>query len=175
MIHCKYDELVDPTELQPHPKNRNKHSKHQIQRLSEILLYQGWRHPIKVSKLSGYITSGHGRLESALLAGMQQVPVVYQDYADGDMEYADLIADNAIASWSNLELEKINVDIADLGPDLDIDMLGMIDFKIEPAEKEKKKDASRLSIIVKFNDRDDMQLLFDELKSRDYVCSINQK
>jgi hypothetical protein len=175
VIHCKYDELLHPDELNEHPLNRNKHSKDQIQRLSEILEYQGWRHPIKISILSGCVTSGHGRLLAAKLRKWKEVPVVYQNYQDSDMEYADLIADNAIASWSSLELDKINVDLETLGPDLDIDMLGMLDFKIEPADKEHKKDASRLSIIVKFNDRDELQLLFDELKSRDYVCSINQK
>lgn len=134
-IHCQYSELVDISELKPHPKNRNNHSEAQIDRLCEIIKYQGVRHPIKVSNLSGFISSGHGRLLAAKKLGMKRVPVSYQDYTDEAQEYADLIADNAIASWSELDLSGINSDIGDLGPDFEIDLLGIKDFVLEPTEK----------------------------------------
>ncbi len=135
-IHCAHDELIDPKSLKQHPKNRNKHSKEQIDRLCKILEYQGWRYPIKVSKRSGLITSGHGRLMAALKMGLTEVPVCYQDYDSDEQEYADLQADNAIASWSELDLSGINLDIQDLGPDFDIDLLGIKNFTIDVAEKE---------------------------------------
>jgi len=81
-IHCLYDKLVSPRELKAHAKNRNKHPDEQIRRLADILDYQGWRYPIKVSNLSGQVTSGHGRIQAALLKGWQAVPVVYQDYTN---------------------------------------------------------------------------------------------
>ena len=104
VIHCPHDRLVPLAELKPHPQNRNRHPKEQIERLAKILQYQGWRYPIKVSKLSGFITSGHGRLEAAKHLGLEAVPVSVQDYQDEAQEYADLQADNAIASWSELDL-----------------------------------------------------------------------
>lgn len=134
-IHCQYSQLVPVKELKAHPKNRNEHPKEQLERLAKILEYQGWRYPIKVSKLSGFITSGHGRLAAAKLLKLKEVPVSFQDYADEAQEYADLQADNAIASWSELDLSAINTDIGDLGPDFDIDLLGIKDFVIEPADK----------------------------------------
>ena len=103
-------------ELSPHPKNRNAHPSDQIKRLAKILEYQGFCYPIKISKLSGYITSGHGRLEAAKLNGWTEVPVNYQDYEDETQEYADLQADNAIASWAELDFSGINADLGDLGP-----------------------------------------------------------
>lgn len=136
-IHCQYSELVDSKSLKPHPKNRNKHPDDQIQRLAKILEYQGWRYPIKVSKRSGYITSGHGRLLAAHKLGLKEVPVSFQDYDSDEQEYADVQADNAIASWSELDLSAINLDIADLGPDFDIDLLGLKDFTIDVADKGK--------------------------------------
>jgi DNA modification methylase len=141
-IKCLYDELVSVNELKPHPKNRNKHPEEQIPELAEILKYQGWRYPIKVSKLSGYITSGHGRLLSAKYNKWEKVPVNFQDYDSEEQEYADVQADNAIASWAELDLSGINLDIGDLGPDFDIKLLGIKDFVIEPAEKydESKED-----------------------------------
>lgn len=131
-VNCLYDKLVPISELKPHPKNRNAHPQDQIERLAKILKYQGWRYPIKVSKRSGYITSGHGRLAAALLNAWDTVPVNYQDYESEEQEYADLQADNAIASWAELDLSGINTDLSTLGPDFDLDLLGIKAFSLNP-------------------------------------------
>lgn len=143
-IHCLYDELIDERTLKPHPKNRNMHSTPQIKRLAEILEYQGWRYPIKVSKRSGFITSGHGRLQAAIYNKWKEVPVNFQEYDSDEQEYADVQADNAIASWAELDLSGINADIGDLGPDFDLNMLGIKDFVLEPADKYGDKDADEV-------------------------------
>lgn len=134
--HCAFDALVSLGSLQVHPLNRNQHSADQIKRLAKILVHQGWRYPIKVSRRSGYVVSGHGRIEAAKLNGWTEVPVNYQEYDSDEIEYQDLIADNAIAEWAQLDLSGINSDIGDMGPDFDIDMLGIEDFTIEVADKE---------------------------------------
>lgn len=128
--------MVPVDELKPHPKNMNRHSEAQIARLSQILDYQGFRSPIVVSQLSGFIVAGHGRLEAAKKLGMTEVPVNYQEFPSEEAEYAHLVADNAIAEWAELDLSAINTDIADLGPDFDVDLLGLKDFEIEVADKE---------------------------------------
>lgn len=135
IVRCSYDELVNIKELKAHPKNRNKHPKEQVQRLAKILEYQGWRYPIKVSKRSGFITSGHGRIEAAKYLKWKQAPVNFQDYDSDEQEYADIQSDNAIAAWSELDLSGINADIGDLGPDFDIDLLGIKNFTIDVADK----------------------------------------
>lgn len=134
-VRCAHDELVLTSQLKSHPKNRNRHPADQIVRLADILKYQGWRYPVKVSKRSGFVTSGHGRIEAARLNGWDKVPVNYQDYDSEEQEYADVQADNAIASWAELDLSGINSDLGDLGPDFDIDLLGIKDFVLEPIEK----------------------------------------
>ena len=130
-IRCAYDKLVNPANLQSHPKNRNKHPDDQIQRLADILEYQGWRYPVKVSKLSGFVTSGHGRILAALKNGWNEVPVNYQEYESAEQEYADVQSDNAIALWAELDLSGINSDIGDLGPEFDIDLLGIKSFSLD--------------------------------------------
>jgi DNA modification methylase len=135
IVHCPHDALVNVKELKPNPLNRNSHPKDQIERLAKILEFQGWRYPIKVSKRSGFITSGHGRLEAAKLLKWKEVPVSFQDYDSEEQEYADTISDNSIASWSELDLSGVNADLTDLGPDFDIDLLGIKDFVLEPIEK----------------------------------------
>lgn len=128
---------VDIKKLKPHPKNPNKHSKEQIERLAEIIAYQGFRSPIVVSNRSGYIVAGHGRVEAAMANELTKVPVSYQDFTDDEQEYAHMTADNAIADWATLDLSMINKDIIELGPDFNIDMLGIKDFELEPADKTK--------------------------------------
>ena len=127
--------MLPISEAKTHPKNRNSHPQDQIERLAKILAYQGWRYPVKISKLSGYITSGHGRVEAAKLNGWTEIPVNYQDYENADQEYADVQADNSIASWSELDMAEINLDLADLGPSFDLDLLGIKHFNLDPPIK----------------------------------------
>jgi len=140
VTHCKFDELVDPKELIDNPINHNSHSKDQIARLAKLYTYHGIRHPIIVSQRSGCIVAGHGRKQAAIKAKIGQFPVVYQAFDSDDAEYAFVQSDNAIAAWAELDLSSINADLADLGPDFDVDMLGIKDFVIEPADKADKND-----------------------------------
>lgn len=134
-IRCNYDKLVPIASLKFHPKNPNQHSPEQITRLAKILNFQGWRRPIVVSNLSGCITSGHGRALAATVIGWKEVPVNFQDYDDEAQEYADLVADNAIAEWAALDLAGINANIGEFGPDFDLELLGLKDFTVDVAEK----------------------------------------
>lgn len=131
-IHCAYKSLVKVADLKEHPKNRNSHPDGQIKRLAKILEYQGFRSPLKVSKRSGFITAGHGRLLAAKLLGLSEVPVDYQDYASEEQELADVHADNAIAAWSELDLDGIASDLSEF-PGFDADLLGIKDFSLDPA------------------------------------------
>lgn len=145
-LHCKYDELVNPIKLKNHPKNRNKHGEDQIERLAELYKYHGVRHPVIVSKLSNCIVAGHGRKLAAIRAGLEGMPVVYQDFDSVEQEYAFIQADNAIALWAELDLSGINADIVDLGPDFDINMLGIQDFTLDMSEKEQDEEPPKVSL-----------------------------
>lgn len=66
-IKCAHHDLVDLHKLQPHPRNANVHPKEQIKLLSKLIDFQGQRLPIIVSKRSGFLAAGHGRLEALKL------------------------------------------------------------------------------------------------------------
>src|SRR5690606_610560 len=102
-VYCAYDEMVDIDKLVPNPRNPNKHPQKQIDLLAKIIKYQGWRVPITVSKRSGFVVRGHGRLMAAQKLGLEKVPVDFQDYANEAEEWADLIADNRIAELSEMD------------------------------------------------------------------------
>lgn len=135
-------EIVELHKLVPNPKNPNKHPQDQIERLAKLIDYQGFRNPIIVSNRSGFIVVGHGRLEAAKKLGIEQVPVIYQDFDDEAQEYAYVVSDNTIAEWADTDLSMVNTEMLDLGPDFDVDLLGIKDFEIEPIEKydEEKED-----------------------------------
>jgi len=139
VFRCNEPRLVDVSTLIPHPKNNNKHSKAQIERLAKIIEYQGFRNPIVVSDLSGFMTKGHARLDAVKLLGWEKVPADLQHYETESQEYADLIADNSIALWADFDLPMVNSELPDLGPDFDLDHLGIKDFKLDPSEKPKIK------------------------------------
>ena len=124
LVKCGFDKILPVNGLVRHKKNPNKHPKDQIQRLADIIEYQGWTYPINVSNLTGQIVSGHGRLEAAKLKGWTEVPVKYIDFENDDQEYACVVSDNSIASWAELDFSFINGEIQNLGPEFNIDLLG---------------------------------------------------
>lgn len=130
-----YAEVLSLSKLKKSKYQRNKHPEDQIERLAIIMREHGVRHPIHISKLSGQVCFGHGRWEAAKKNGWTEFPVVYQQFNNEDEEYACVQSDNAIAHWAELDLSAINTDLANLGPDFDIDLLGIENFVLEPAEK----------------------------------------
>ena len=122
-IHCARDRLADVTAIIANPRNPNRHGDKQIALLAKIIKHQGWRAPIVVSKRSGFIVAGHGRLQAALLLGCQSVPVNDQDFATEADEWAHLVADNRIAELAEMDGAELKIILTDLesnGYDLDV-------------------------------------------------------
>lgn len=101
-IHCAHDAVVPLADLIPNPKNPNSHPDHQVALIAQVIQVNGWRAPITVSRLSGMIVRGHGRLLAAQLLKETAAPVDYQEYPSEYSEMADLVADNAVAELSRL-------------------------------------------------------------------------
>lgn len=128
-VQCAHTALVAPSTLKPNPANPNRHSAHQIQLLAAVIQEQGWRSPITVSKRSGLIVRGHGRLEAALLMGCERVPVDEQDYASEAEELADLLADNRLSELAELDEDDLKKAIERLrasDPAFDTDLTGFL-------------------------------------------------
>jgi hypothetical protein len=102
-VHCAHLRMADLVSLRPNPRNPNKHSEKQIALLAKVIKHQGWRAPITVSKRSGLVVAGHGRLEAARLLGASQVPVDEQDFASDEDELAHLVADNRLAELADAD------------------------------------------------------------------------
>ena len=129
-IHCAYDELMDVAKVIPNPRNPNTHPDKQIILLAKVIEARGWRVPITVSKLSGFIVRGHGRLHAAILLGCDVVPVDLQDYASEAEEWADMIADNRLAELSEIDQNILARLVSELDGAIDTSLLGYSDKAI---------------------------------------------
>ena len=124
-IRCKYTKKVPIEELVPNPRNPNTHPEDQVKLLAKIMEFQGWRSPVVVSNLSGYIVRGHGRLLAARILGLETIPVDFQDYDNEAQEHADLVADNRIAELAEMDRAGLKDLIEELDTgDLDLEMTG---------------------------------------------------
>ena len=106
-VFCAFDEVVEINKLKENPRNPNTHPSVQIDLLAQIIKKTGWRAPITVSNLSGFIVKGHGRLQAAKAAGFKHCPVEYQNFSDEEEEMAALLADNKLAELAEIDVEKL--------------------------------------------------------------------
>lgn len=150
-VKCEHTELVDPNQLNPHPDNPNKHPKNQIRMLAKSIQAYGWRHPIVVSKRSGFIIAGHARRQAAVELDTK-APVDFQDFTTDEAERAVLLADNILPELAEMDhqLFTMNRDIL-LDAHISLETIGIpeIDVPDFPAETEgdqapldKKKDTT---------------------------------
>lgn len=131
---CEHTDQVDPSSLKAHPKNPNKHPSRQVDMLSKNIKRFGWRHPIVVSKRSGYIIAGHCRREAAVKLGCK-APVDYQDFDDETEELAVLMADNIIPELAQMDEELKELNLGELRElEMDLDELGVVEDDLEESD-----------------------------------------
>jgi ParB-like chromosome segregation protein Spo0J len=124
-VHCSHLRLADVVTLIANPRNPNKHSDKQVALLAKVIQHQGWRSPITISKRSGFVVTGHGRLAAALLLQVEVVPIDEQDFATEADEWAHLVADNRIAELADADRTMIAELLSELDAGgLDMDLTG---------------------------------------------------
>lgn len=161
-ILCTCTEMVSVDKLVEHPRNPNKHGEKQIVLLAKIIKNQGFRRPIVVSRRSGFVIVGHGRLQAAKYLGMESVPVDYQNYENEAAEWADMVADNKIATMADFDNEALAEMFEELD-DFDEELFGM-------AQDDVDKLMGRVERAEQANKAQEIQLdVFGEEKF-DHVC-----
>jgi ParB-like chromosome segregation protein Spo0J len=157
-VWCSFDKIVNLDSLIPNPVNPNVHPEDQIKKLGDMIKYFGWRKSITVSNLSGMVVRGHGRLQAAVEAGLKTAPVNFQDYADQDEEYADLVADNKLAELSEMDPD-LTWEIVEMlgGAGFDIDLIG---FDIGELERSRLTGADGVSGAVADGDLVQLPYIF---------------
>jgi hypothetical protein len=148
-INCAYTDLVDIDKIVPHNKNPNKHSLRQVDMLAKIINFAGQRLPLIVSKRSGFLICGHGRLMALKKLGFEKVAVDYQDFENEAAEYQHMVADNAIAELAETDHEMLLEIGTELGPDFDSELLGLdVDLHVEVDAPEVHEGTENAQIVI---------------------------
>jgi hypothetical protein len=131
-VYCAYDKILDIDKVVENPRNPNTHPEKQVELLAKIIA-EGWRRPITISKRSGYVVAGAGRLRAARELNLVEVPVEYQDYASEAVELAALLADNQISTYAELSKPMLKDILNDIvtGELKSLDLTGFFEEDIE--------------------------------------------
>jgi DNA modification methylase len=110
------------SDLIPNPKNPRVHSRQQVQKIAKSISSFGFNSPILIDA-QYRVLAGHGRLEAAVLLGLEFVPTIRLDHLTPAQAKAFLLTDNRLAelsSWDDAQLgEQLRLLIED---DLDFDL-----------------------------------------------------
>jgi ParB-like chromosome segregation protein Spo0J len=181
-IKCNYTKLVPIETLVEHPRNRNRHSIEQIERLAKIIKARGWRESVVLSKKSGFVVCGNGRKQVAEYLKMSQVPVDEQDFKNEAEEIQHMNAHNEIARWAELDVHGLITDIKELKldeqEDFDFDDLGLKfdlnsmleDVDLPNVDNEIKE--KKYIVEVELPNDMEQQDLYDDLISKGFMAKI---
>lgn len=188
-IKAKEITLFPTSKLSEYPRNANKHTDEQINKIIQLIEFYGHRDPLIVdadTQPDGthWVLAGNGRLQAAKKAGWDNLPCVFQVFKSDEEKYGFMVSHNAVSasSWGGgLDLSQINTDIIDLGPDFDIDLLGIKDFVIEPSEidlpdlNSGEPDCQQVTFVLSNEQKDLLDEAMDKAKiEEDTTDSINQ-
>ena len=139
MLNFQIEELPI-THLRPDPRNARTHSRHQIRQIAVSIENFGFVNPVLIDT-ADRIIAGHGRVEAAMLLGLQHVPVIRVAHLSDVQKRALAIADNKIAlnaGW-NVELlaEELQF-LTEIDIDFDVTITGFetaeVDILIDDRE-----------------------------------------
>jgi len=95
-VFCSYTAMCDVEKFVENPRNDNRHRDEHVDLLAKVFSARGIRHPIIISKKSGFIVAGHLRLLAAQKLGLEKYPVDMQDFENEAEEYQFLTTDNNV-------------------------------------------------------------------------------
>lgn len=170
---------VKISQILPYEFNAKKHPAEQIKKLSEMILEFGFTQPVLIDSNFNLI-AGHGRLESAKLLNMEEVPAIILDYLTDTQRRALIIADNKIGEtdWNEQLLIKELTDILEEGFDLELTgfyqkeldelLCAFDDDLVGGGESEEKEESLKLTIEFDTKlDKDRFLSILDNLSKKD--------
>ena len=107
-----------PDQLLANPNNWRVHTKRQRQALEAVLDEVGWVDDIIVNRTTGHVVDGHLRIEMAMAAGVEKVPVKYVELSEEE-ERLLLTLFDPIAAMAEADKEKLAELISELPRDND--------------------------------------------------------
>jgi ParB-like chromosome segregation protein Spo0J len=174
-------QMLAPSALKPYDRNNRKHPQAQIDKLARQIEAHGWDVPIVVDK-DLVIIKGHGRLKAAKKLKLKTVPVIVRDDLSPDQCNAARLADNKLGELAEIDLEAIQLELDALkANNFELDLTAFDDWSAVtlppfepdlPDDEDKEKEHGKLVLRVEFEDAEEMQQLFFELRDRGLAVKI---
>jgi hypothetical protein len=123
-------ERVPLLELRPNPRNPNKHSEDQINRLMSALRRDGQTRPLLARRANQMLIAGHGVHTAARRLGWAEIGVVFLDVEQKDADRI-MLSDDRLAALSELDHRRV----ADLLNDIDAGDWMATGYSVEEANK----------------------------------------
>ena len=166
-------ETLKTNDLIPYARNARKHSEKQVNQIAGSIKEFGFINPVIVDSDNGII-AGHGRVLAAQKLGLETVPCLRVEHLTETQKKAYILADNKLALNSEWDDELLALEIEELKEfDFDLDIIGFDSFVTEEFEptfrQENEADSAKPTeyiLTVSFENNDEMQLLFCELRDR---------
>ena len=118
------------SELTPDPRNARKHPPEQIARLAGSIKEFGFLAPILINA-KGTIIAGHGRVEAARKACLEEVPCLQVEHLTETQQRAYVLADNKLAQMAEWDDEMLALELKSLvDAGFDIDLTGFMDHEL---------------------------------------------
>ncbi len=117
--------------LIPYARNPRTHNDAQVAKIAASIVEFGWTSPILVDGDNGII-AGHGRLASARLLGLTEVPVIELAHLSPTQKRAYVIADNRLSLDAGWDEEMLALELADLTEaGFDLALTGFDDVELD--------------------------------------------
>jgi ParB/RepB/Spo0J family partition protein len=169
IIHLKQ------SELKPYEHNNLKHPANQIEKLCKQIEAHGFDVPIVVDA-NNVIIKGHARHAAAKKLKLKTVPVIVRADLTPEQCAAARLADNKLSELAEIDMVAIQAELDSLKAiNFDLDLtafdswnpIEQIPFEPDlPDDEESEKKDGPLVLRVEFDNDDERQLLFFELRDR---------
>lgn len=172
-----YRQVAD---LIPYARNARTHSDEQVTRIASSIKEFGFTNPILIDGDNG-ILCGHGRLAAAKKLGMREVPTIELSGMTDAQKRAYILADNKLALNSTWDYETLKIELSSLDEiGYEIGLTGFSDSEfnnlfglIDENDIESAKVVENFSVVVDFENEEEQETFFTEMKERGYKCHLS--
>lgn len=110
--------------IKPYKNNARVHDTEDVKTIVNSIKSFGFDDPIGIWGKENIIVEGHGRLEAAKKLKLKKVPVIRLDHLTEEQRKAYTLAHNKTGEMSKWDDELLNLELEDIGDDLDMSLFG---------------------------------------------------
>ena len=167
---------VKVKDLVPYAQNAKVHTDKQVRQIAESIKKYGMNSLIQVwpdpeGKL--IVVVGNGRLSALKQLGVKTTEVEVLDHLTNDERKAYGLIDNQLTLNTPFDMDKLNMELENLGPDIDLSEYGLhLKLADEASTSGDMELNDEYAIQIMVDDQNDVENTFAKLQAEGYKCQI---